>query len=111
MADDVAGGVARDGGLGLGGLQDFGGVIVEDGTKKIGEDVAVFGVVAEELRGAARPGDLFGGGIGDEPAVFLEKSDDVGCGIGIWVGGMIGAVVIQGHGESLTQAWLEGVDW
>jgi hypothetical protein len=43
--------------------------------------------------------------------VFVEKSDDVGCGIGIWVWGMIGAVVVQGHGESLAQEWEEGVDW
>ena len=90
MADDVAGGVARDGGLGLGGLQDFGGVIVEDGTKEIGEGGAVFGVVAEELGGAARPGDLFRGGIGDEPAIFAEDGDYVGSGVGIFSDGMFG---------------------
>src|SRR5882762_6416039 len=52
MADDVAGGVARDGGLGVGGLQDFGGVIVEDGTKEIGEGgegFAHFGEMRAEL--------------------------------------------------------------
>jgi len=53
MADDVAGGVARDGGLGVGGLQDFLGVVVEDGTKEIGESGAVFGVVPRSC--AARP--------------------------------------------------------
>src|SRR5258705_7619795 len=102
MADDVPGGVARHGGLGVGGLQDFGGVIVKDGTKEIGEAGAVFGVVAEELRGAARPGDLFRSGIGDEPVVFLENGDHVCGGVGIYMGGMIGCVVFGGHGESLA---------
>jgi len=64
MADDVAGGVTRDGGLGLGGLQDFGGVIVEDGTKEIGEGGAVLGVVAEELGGTLGPGEVLGSGSG-----------------------------------------------
>ena len=35
--------------------------------------------------------------------VFVEKCDDVGCGIGIWVRGMVGEVVVEGHGESLAQ--------
>src|ERR1700757_368462 len=102
MADNVAGGVTRDGGLGVGGLQDSGGVIVEDGTKEIGEGGAVFGVVAEKLGGAVGPGDLFRGGIGDEPAVFAEDGNYVGGGAGIWLGGMPGYVVFGGHGESLA---------
>ena len=64
MADDVAGGEARDGGLGVGGLQDSGGVVVEYRPKEIGEGGEVFGVVAEELGGAFGPGELLGGGIG-----------------------------------------------
>src|SRR5258708_3104367 len=99
MADDGAGGVARDGSLGLGGLQDFGGVIVEDGTKEIGEGGAVFGVVAEELGGALGPGDLFGGEIGGQPAVFAEDGDYVGSGVRIFLDGMFGYVVLGGHGE------------
>src|SRR5579859_1061930 len=57
--------VTRDGGLGVGGLQDSGGVVVEDGTKEIGEGRAVFGIVAEELGGALGPGKKLGGGSGD----------------------------------------------
>jgi len=43
-------------------LQDFGGVIVEDGSEEMARAGAVFGVVAEEgVRGARpEPGDLFG---------------------------------------------------
>ena len=64
MADDVAGGVTRDGGLGVGGLQDSAGVVVEDGPKEIGKGRAVFGVVAEELGGALGPGEVLGSGSG-----------------------------------------------
>jgi len=90
MADDVAGGVARDGGLGVGGLQDFGGVIVEDGTKEIGEGGAVFGVVAEEC--AARPDQaiLFGGGIGDEQRFSRRMAIMSAAGVGIFLDGMVG---------------------
>ena len=35
--------------------------------------------------------------------VFVEKSEDVGCGIGIWVRWMFGEVVVEGHGKSLAQ--------
>ena len=62
MTDDLAGGVTRDGGLGIGRLQDFGSVVVENGTQEIGEGRAVFGVVAEELGGAFGPGEVLGSG-------------------------------------------------
>jgi hypothetical protein len=102
MADDVSGGVTRDSGLGVGGLQDSGGVVVEDGPEEIGEGGAVFGIAAKEFSGAVGPGELFGCGIGAQPVVFAEKSDDVGYGIPIWVRRMLGAVVVEGHGESLV---------
>jgi hypothetical protein len=60
MADYVTGGVTRDGGLGVGRLQDLGGVVVEDRTKEIGEGGTVFGVVAEELGCARGPDEVPG---------------------------------------------------
>ena len=80
---------------------------MEDGTQEIGEGGAVFGVVAEEVRGAARPGDLFRGGIGDEPAVFAEDGNYVGSGVGICLDGMIGYVVFESHWMSLARSgWM-----
>jgi len=103
MADDVTGRVARKSGVGVGGLQDLRGVVFEDEAEKMGEAGGIFGEVAEELRGAIGPGDLFGSGIGGEPVIFAEDLEDVGGGVRIDVDGMFGEVVVGGHGESLAQ--------
>jgi hypothetical protein len=64
VTDDVAGGVAGDGGLGVGRGKDLGRVVVEDEAEEVGEGGQVFGVRAEELDGAFGPEELVGSGVG-----------------------------------------------
>lgn len=65
MTDDVTRGAAGERGVGIGGLQDLGGIVVENEAEEIGEARGVFGVMAEELSCAIGPGGLFGGGVRD----------------------------------------------
>jgi hypothetical protein len=102
MADYVAGGVAAEGGVGVGGLQDFGGVVVENEAEQIGEGRRGIGEVAQELGGAAGPSGLFDGGIGGEPMVFAEDDENVVGGIGIGAGGRFRDEVVGGHGWELV---------
>ena len=89
--------------MGLGGLQDLGGVIGEEEAEKCNEALAISGEVAEERGGAFGEGGMFGGGSGEEPVLFVKDGEDVGGGEGIFAGRMFGDVVAGGHAAILAQ--------
>ena len=86
IADDLAGGVAGEDGVGVGELHDLGGVEFEDKAENAGERGVVSGERTEESGSFVAPSDLLRSGRRVEPAVFLQEGEDVGGGEGIEAG-------------------------
>lgn len=103
MADDVAGRVTGERGVGVSGLENFGGVVVKDEAEEVAKPGGSFGVVAQELGSTFGPDGLLRSGIPSEPVIFVEKADYIVGVVGVNVDGVFGDVVFGRHAKSLAQ--------
>lgn len=106
MADNVAGSVTGEDGVGIHGLQDLRGVVGKDQLKQIAEAGKVVDMVTKKGGGTCAPGELLGSGLAGEPMAFVEDGEDIGGAVAVGGRLVLGDVVVRRHGVSLAR--MEG---